>query len=63
MLNFTKAQEPDFGQIITNEILEETSEREIQRREEVEGQPKEREQINSSHESYVRRRPVPKPRC
>ena len=59
MLNYTKAQKPDFGQIIANEILEETSERKIQRRKEVKSQPKEREQIYSSHGSYLQRRTVP----
>lgn len=40
-------------------ILEETDKRKSQRGKELEGQGKEREQIIFSHDSYVRREPVP----
>lgn len=63
MMKLAKAQKPEFGQFITNKILDETDERKTKRGEGVKGQPKEREQINSSHETYVRRRPVPSPQC
>ncbi len=62
-MKLAKAQKPDFGKIIANMILEETNQRKSQRGEGVEGQGKEREQINSSRASYVRRGPVPLSQC
>ena len=59
MIKLAKAQKPDLGRTIANMILEETDKRKSQRGEEIEGQEKEREQIDISHDSYIRRQPVP----
>ena len=63
MIKLAKAQKPDLGRTIANMILEETDKRKSQRGEEIEGQEKEREQIDISHDSYIRRQPVPLSRC